>query len=97
MKQRFLDFYKASTIPSSYDRIGRISNELYDNISIGDVLTIFGSIGYDGVYTVRNKLGGTNILELTTATFSATATTKRDNNNNNRQSRMVRLGDTQRC
>ena len=54
-----LDFYKASTIPSSYDRIGGISNELYDNISIDDVLTISGSIGYDGVYTVRNKLGGT--------------------------------------
>lgn len=70
-----LDFYKASTIPSSYDRIGGISNELYDNISIGDVLTISGSIGYDGVYTVRNKLGGTNILELTTATFSSTSST----------------------
>ena len=70
-----LDFYKASTIPSSYDRIGGISNELYDNISIGNVVTISDSIGYDGVYTVRNKLGGTNILELTTATFSATAST----------------------
>ena len=70
-----LDFYKASTIPSSYDRIGGINNELYDNISIDDVVTISGSAGYDGVYTVRNKLGGTNILELTTATFSATATT----------------------
>ena len=71
----YLDFYKASTIPSSYDRIGGISNELYDNISIGDVVTISGSAGYDGVYTVRNKLGETNLLELTTATFSATATT----------------------
>ena len=70
-----LYFYKASTIPSSYDRIGGISNELYDNISIGNVVTISGSAGYDGVYIVRNKLGGTNILELTTATFSATATT----------------------
>lgn len=70
----FLDFYKASDIPSSYDRIGGISSELYDNVSIDDVVTISGSAGYDGAYTVRDKLGGTNILELTTATFSATAT-----------------------
>ena len=70
-----LDFYKASTIPSSYDRIGGIRNELYDNISIGNVVTISDSIGYDGVYTVRNKLGGTNILELATATFSSTSST----------------------
>lgn len=70
----YLDFYKASDIPSSYDRIGGISSELYDNVSIDDVVTISGSAGYDGAYTVRDKLGGTNILELTTATFSATAT-----------------------
>lgn len=72
-----MDFYKASTIPSSYDRIGGISDEMYANIAVGDVITITGTPAaiYDGSYTIRSKIGGSNILELTTATFSSTSST----------------------
>ena len=72
-----MDFYKASTIPSLYDRIGGISDEMYANASPGDVITITGTPAaiYDGSYTIRSKIGGSNILELTTATFSSTSST----------------------
>lgn len=72
-----MDFYKASTIPSSYDRIGGISDEMYENIAVGDVISITGTPAaiYDGSYTIRSKIGGSNILELTTATFSSTSST----------------------
>ena len=72
-----IDFYKASTIPSAYDRIGGISDEIYDNTSVGDVIAIAGTPAaiYDGSYTIRSKIGGTNILELTTATLSSTSST----------------------
>ena len=50
MKQRFRFFTKHLTSQAHNDRIGGISNELYDNVSIDDVLTISGSAGYDGVY-----------------------------------------------
>lgn len=72
-----IDFYKASTIPSAYDRIGGISDEIYDNTSVGDVISITGTPAavYDGSYTIRSKIGGSNILELTTATFSSTSST----------------------
>lgn len=70
-----MDFYKASTIPSAYDRIGGISDEIYENASVGDVITITGTPAaiYDGSYTIRLKIGGSNLLELTTATFSLTS------------------------
>lgn len=70
-----MDFYEASTIPSSYDRIGGISDEIYDNTSVGDVISITGTPAafYDGSYTIRSKIGGTNILELTTATLTLTS------------------------
>jgi len=70
-----MDFYKASTIPSAYDRIGGISDEMYENTSVGDVISITGTPAaiYDGSYTIRSKIGGSNILELTTATFSSTS------------------------
>ena len=70
-----IDFYKASTIPSAYDRIGGISDEMYANASPSDVITITGTPAaiYDGSYTIRSKIGGSNILELTTATFSSTS------------------------
>lgn len=72
-----MDFYKASTIPSLYDRIGGISDEMYANASPSDVITITGTPAaiYDGSYTIRSKIGGSNILELTTATFSSTSST----------------------
>lgn len=72
-----MDFYKASTIPSLYDRIGGISDEMYANASPSDVITITGTPAaiYDGSYTIRSKIGGSNILELTTATFSFTSST----------------------
>ena len=73
----YIDFYKASDIPSSYDRIGGISDEIYENLSDGDVVSVTGTSGatWDGSYTIRSKLGlGTNVLELTTATFTITST-----------------------
>jgi len=73
----YIDFYKASDIPSSYDRIGGISDEIYENLSDGDVVSVTGTPGaiWDGSYTIRSKLGlGTNVLELTTATFTLTST-----------------------
>lgn len=72
-----MDFYKASTIPSLYDRIGGISDEIYENASVGDVISIAGTPAaiYNGSYTIRSKIGGSNILELTTATFSSTSST----------------------
>jgi len=73
----YIDFYKASDIPSSYDRIGGISDEIYENLSDGDVVSVTGTPGaiWDGSYTIRTKLGlGTNVLELTTATFTITST-----------------------
>lgn len=72
-----MDFYKASTIPSLYDRIGGISDEMYANASPSDVITITGTPAaiYDGSYTISSKIGGSNILELTTATFSLTSST----------------------
>mgnify|MGYP000343636597 FL=1 len=72
----FIDFYEASASPVTVgDKIGGMSNELYDNLTIGGDLIVTGSTGYDGTYTVSNKLGlGTNVIELTTSTFSSTAT-----------------------
>jgi hypothetical protein len=70
-----MDFYKASTIPSAYDRIWGVSGEIYENASVGDVISITGTPAaiYDGSYTIRLKIGGSNLLELTTATFSLTS------------------------
>ncbi|MBK6382007.1 MAG: hypothetical protein IPF69_00835 [Chitinophagaceae bacterium] len=70
-------FYKASTIPSSYDRIGSISDEMYANASPSDVITITGTpaASHDGSYTIRSKIGVSNILELTTATFPSASST----------------------
>ena len=70
-----IDFYKASTIPSVYDRIGGVSDEIYENTSVGDVISITGTPAaiYDGSYTIRSKIGGSNILELTTATLTLTS------------------------
>ena len=70
-------FYKASTIPSSYDRIGSISDEMYANASPSDVITITGTPAaiHDGSYTIRSKIGVSNILELTTATFPSASST----------------------
>lgn len=67
-----IDFYAASASPVTVgDKIGGMSNELYDNLTIGGNLIVTGSTGYDGTYTIANKLGlGTNVIELTTATFS---------------------------
>jgi len=72
-----MDFYKASTIPSAYDRIGDVSDEMYENTSVGDVISITGTPAaiYDGSYTIRSKIGSSNILELTTATFASTSST----------------------
>ena len=72
-----IDFYKASTIPSVYDRIGGVSDEIYENTSVGDVISIAGTPAaiYDGSYTIRSKIGSYNILELTTATFALTSST----------------------
>ena len=72
-----IDFYKASTIPSVYDRIGGVSDEIYENTSVGDVISIAGTPAaiYDGSYTIRSKIGGSNILELTTATLTLTSST----------------------
>lgn len=72
-----MDFYKASTIPSAYDRIGDVSDEMYENTSVGDVISITGTPAaiYDSSYTIRSKIGSSNILELTTATFASTSST----------------------
>ncbi len=70
-----MDFYKASDVYNLYDLIGGMSDEMYANASPSDVITITGTPAaiYDGSYTIRSKIGGSNILELTTATFSLTS------------------------
>ena len=60
-----LYFYKASTIPSSYDRIGGISNELYDNISIA-VVDITGSTDVGNVRIGTSGLTVQNFAEINT-------------------------------
>lgn len=73
-----VQFFKAADVSATHDYIFEITEEFYNNVEAGNVISVSGTGTYDGSYTIESKgiSGGTvRYLELTTATWSTSAVT----------------------
>lgn len=71
-------FFKAADVSATHDYIFNITEEFYNNIEAGNVISVSGTGTYDGSYTIESKGisgGTTRYLELTTATWLTSTVT----------------------
>ena len=73
-----VQFFKAADVSATHDYIFEITEEFYNNVEAGNVISVSGTGTYDGSYTIESKGisgGTTRYLELTTATWSTSTVT----------------------
>ena len=71
-------FFKAADVSGIHDYIFEITEEFYNNIEAGNVISVSGTGTYDGSYTIESKGlsgGTTRYIELTTATWATSTVT----------------------